>query len=113
MSLTSPPKDAKSVLSTLPRRKIGVGGLTNNFNNLPSPAPDVKTFRKNRASAFHFGALTSARTNNDRAKKEPAQGSHSQKVRDENRGPTCKSRPKNNRGNGGSRAYIPWCDKKT
>jgi hypothetical protein len=26
--------------------------------------------------------------------------------------PRCKQRPKDNRGNGGSRAFIPWCDRK-
>lgn len=28
------------------------------------------------------------------------------------RGATCKGKPRDSRGSGGSRAFIPWCDRK-
>lgn len=88
--------------------------LTNdqsNFNQAPSPAPDPKTFRKNKVSGLSFGSLSqSPRTKKDKVRTEPLEKSPN-KVRDE-KGPTCKARPKNNKGSGGSRDFIPWCDKK-
>lgn len=26
---------------------------------------------------------------------------------------TCKARPENSKGNGGSRPFVPWCDRKS
>lgn len=74
------------------------------------PTP-VSEYRKNRSSGLAFGSLDQTpRTKTVRAKTEPLKKSL-EKVREET-GPTCKERPKNNRGHGGSRAFVPWCDKK-
>lgn len=67
--------------------------------------------RPSRASRLSFGSLAETpRAKTDKARTEPLEKSPD-KVREE-RGPTCKERPKNNRGNGGSRRFVPWCDRK-
>lgn len=82
-----------------------------NFNQAPSPAPDPRSFRKNKGSALSFGSLSqSPRTKKVKVRTEPLEKSP-EKVRDE-KGPTCKPRPTSNKGSGGSRGFIPWCDRK-
>lgn len=46
------------------------------------------------------------------ASKLQLQAMPSPKVRTEASRETCKPRPKNNKGSGGSRAFVPWCDRK-
>ena len=72
----------------------------------PTPSND-----RPRITGLHLGAINkSPRTKAVKARTEPLEKSP-EKVREE-RGPTCKPRPTSNRGNGGSRPFVPWCDKK-
>lgn len=81
------------------------------FNEPPSPSPTpVEKYRRNKISGLKFGPAESARTKKDKVKTEPLEKSPD-KVR-EDMGPTCKPRPRHNKGNGGSRAFVPWCDRK-
>ncbi|QIG67100.1 hypothetical protein EVB46_002 [Rhizobium phage RHph_TM32] len=66
--------------------------------------------RPNQVRASDYGSLASQQTRAVRQVKEPDGKRSPDKVRD---GPTCKERPKHNRGNGGSRSFVPWCGRKS
>lgn len=64
--------------------------------------------RPNQGRLSDFGSLS--RNKAKKHVKEPDERRSPEKqVRD---GPTCKERPKNNRGNGGSRSFVPWCGRR-
>jgi hypothetical protein len=68
--------------------------------------------RPNQVRKSDYGSLSRTRPNTKTGMaKEPdtRKSPNQEKVRDN---PTCKERPASNRGSGGSRAYVPWCDKK-
>lgn len=63
--------------------------------------------RPNQVRVSDYGSLS--RNKAKMQVKEPEKLKSPEKVRD---GPTCKERPKNNRGDGGSRAFVPWCGRR-
>lgn len=65
--------------------------------------------RPNVARSSDYGSLSQ----NQQAKKqqtEPDKKRSQEKVREDN--PSCKPRPEHNRGSGGSRNFVPWCNRK-
>lgn len=65
--------------------------------------------RQNVARRSDYGSLSQ----NQQAKKqqtEPDKKRSQEKVREDN--PSCKPRPEHNRGSGGSRNFVPWCNRK-
>lgn len=66
--------------------------------------------RPNQVRASDYGSLASQQTRAKKQVKEPDIKRSPDKVRD---GPTCKERPKHNRGGGGSRSFVPWCGRKS
>jgi len=65
--------------------------------------------RPNQVRVSDYGSLAT-QDKAARQVKEPDKKRSPDKVRD---GPTCKERPKHNRGNGGSRSFVPWCGRKS
>ncbi|UIB81386.1 hypothetical protein [Flyfo microvirus Tbat2_91] len=69
------------------------------INNTPS--------RPNQVRQSDFGSLS--RTKANKHTPEPVRSPQQKEVRE---GLTCKERPKHNRGNGGSRPFVPWCGRR-
>lgn len=65
--------------------------------------------RPNRVNSSDFGSLSRTKANTKKHVSEPVRSPQQKEVRDV---PTCKERPKHNRGNGGSRAFVPWCGRR-
>lgn len=76
-------------------------------------APGPETYRQNRRSRLSFATETRPpQGEKQRAKKPKEHASSDPALRDDKNSPTCKPRPHKNRGSGGSREFIPWCDTK-
>jgi hypothetical protein len=72
-------------------------------------APQEQKSRPNQVRVSDMGSLRNPPKAATQKVKEHDNRSSPEKVRDY---PTCKERPKHNRGNGSSRTFVPWCRSK-